>query len=94
MYFIYSLKSILGRFLGFPGGSDSKESAYNAGAPVLFPGLERSSGERNEYSFQYYCLENSLDREDPVGLQSTVLQWVGHKWVTKHSAAQHALKYN
>ena len=79
MYFICSLKSMLGRFLGFPGGSDSKESAYNAGDPVLFPGLEISSGEGNDYPFQYYCLENSMNREDPVGLQSTVLQPVGHK---------------
>ena len=39
---------MLGRFWGFPGGSDSKESAYNAGDPVLFPGLERSSGEGND----------------------------------------------
>ena len=68
IYFIYSFKDILGRFLGFPGGSDSKESAYNAEDPVLFPGLERSSGEGNDYPFQYSCLEKSMDREDPVGL--------------------------
>ena len=29
-------------FLGFPGGSDSKESACNAGNLGLIPGLERS----------------------------------------------------
>ena len=31
--------------LGFPGGSDSKESACNAGDLGLIPGLERSLGE-------------------------------------------------
>ena len=29
----------------FPGGSDGKASAYNAGDPYLIPGLGRSSGE-------------------------------------------------
>ena len=38
---------------GFPGGSDGKESACNAGDLDLFPGLERSPGEGNDYSFQY-----------------------------------------
>ena len=48
--------------LGFPGNSDSKESACNAGAPGSIPGLGRSSGGRNVYPFQYSCLENSMDR--------------------------------
>ena len=33
-------------FKGFPGGSDSKESASNAGDPDLIPGLGRSPGEK------------------------------------------------
>jgi len=32
--------------VGFPGGSDGKESAYNTGDMVSVPGLERSPGER------------------------------------------------
>ena len=32
---------------GFPGSSDSKESAYNAGDPGSIPGLGRSPGEEN-----------------------------------------------
>ena len=32
-------------FLGFPGGSDSKESAYNVGDLGSIPGLGRSLGE-------------------------------------------------
>ena len=32
---------------GFPDGSDSKVSAYNAGDPGLIPGSGRSSGEGN-----------------------------------------------
>ena len=46
----------------FSGGSDGKESAYNAGDVRLIPGLERSSGEGNGYPFQYSCLEKSMDR--------------------------------
>ena len=50
--------------LGFPGGSDDKESACNAGVLGLIPGLGRSCGKGNAYSLQYSCLENSMDRED------------------------------
>ena len=46
----------------FPGGSDSKESACNAGDPGLIPGLGRSPGEENGHSLQYSSLENSMDR--------------------------------
>ena len=43
---------------GFPGGSDCKESAYNAGDIGSIPGLGRSPGEG-----KYSCLENSMERE-------------------------------
>ena len=49
------------RSMGFPGGSDGKESTCNKGDLALIPGLERSPGEGNGYSFQYPCLENSMD---------------------------------
>ena len=45
----------------FPGGSDSKVSAYNAGDPGSIPGLGRSSGEGNGNPLQYSCLENPMD---------------------------------
>ena len=48
-------------FGGFPGGSDSKESASNAGDPGLIPGSGRSPGEGNGFPLQYSCLENSMD---------------------------------
>ena len=38
---------------GFPGGSDGKESACNAGDLGLIPGLGRSLGEGNDYPLQY-----------------------------------------
>ena len=50
--------------MGFPGGSDDKESAYNAGHPGLIPWSGRSPGEGNGNPLQYSCLENSTDRGD------------------------------
>ena len=49
-------------FLGFPGGSDGKESARNERDLGSIPGLGRSSGDGNSYPFQYSGLENSRDR--------------------------------
>ena len=49
-------------FLGFPGGSDSKESTCNAGDLGSIPGLGRSPGEGNGYPLQYSCLEYPMDR--------------------------------
>ena len=48
--------------LGFPCGSDRKESACNARDPGLIPGSERSPGEGNGNPHQYSCLENSMGR--------------------------------
>ena len=49
--------------MGFPGGSEVKASAPNAGDPGLIPGLGRSPGEGNGNPLQYSCLENPMDRE-------------------------------
>ena len=46
--------------MGFPGGSDGKESAYNSGDLGLIPGLGRSAVEGNSYPLQYSGLENSM----------------------------------
>ena len=45
----------------FPGGSDSKASAYNAGDPGSIPGSGRSPGEGNGTPLQYSRLENPMD---------------------------------
>ena len=60
--------------MGFPGGSDSKESAYNAGDLGSIPGWGRSPGEGNGNPLQYSCLENSTDR--------------GAWWATVHGVAE------
>ena len=60
--------------VAFPCGSDSKESACNAGDLGLIPGSGRSPGEGNSYLLQYSCLENSMDR--------------GAWWATVHGVAK------
>ena len=47
--------------LGFPGSSDDKVSAYNAGDPGSIPGSGRSPAEGNGSPLQYSCLENPKD---------------------------------
>ena len=51
----------LSLFLSFPGDSDSKESAHNAGDMGSIPGSGRSPGEGNGYPLQYSWLENFMD---------------------------------
>ena len=48
--------------MGFSGGSDSTESACNAGDQDLIPWSERSPGDGDGYLLQYSCLGNSMDR--------------------------------
>ena len=45
----------------FPGSSEGKASAYNAGDPSLIPGSGRYPGEGNSNPLQYSCLENPMD---------------------------------
>ena len=62
------------KYRAFPGGSEGKESACNAGDLGLIPGLDRSPEGGHGYPLQYSCLEN------PHGQRSLVAYspW-GHK---------------
>ena len=62
--------------MGFPGGSDGKVSAHNAGDPGSIPGLGRSPGEGNGHPFQYSCLENPMDR----GAWQATVHGVAKSW--------------
>ena len=63
--------------VGFPGGSEVKASAWNAGDPGSIPGSGRSPGEGNGNPLQYCCRKIPW-MEEPGSLQSTELQRVGH----------------
>ena len=59
---ILDLNTLSPNSRGFPGGSDSKESAHKVGDPDSIPGSGRSHGEVHGNPLQYSCLENSMDR--------------------------------
>ena len=67
----------------FPGGSDGKASASNAGDPGSVPGSGRSPGKGNGNPLQYSCLGNSHGQRRLVWLQSIGLQRVGPELETK-----------
>ena len=64
----------LGYERGFPGGSDSEESACHVGDLGSIPGSGRSPGEGNGNPLQYCCLEEFMDRgawrATAMGMQS------------------------
>ena len=62
--------------LGFPGGSDGKESSCNAGDPGSIPRSGRSHGEENSTPLQYSCLENSIDR----GAWQATVHGIARSW--------------
>ena len=51
-----------GECVGFPGGSDGKESTCNMGDLGSVPGLGRSPGRGHGNPPPYPCLENPMDR--------------------------------
>ena len=60
--------------MGFPGGSDSKESACNMGELGSIPGLGRYPGKGHSNPLQYSCLENPHGQRSLAGYSP----W-GHK---------------
>ena len=76
--------------VGFPGGSDGKESACRAEDQGSTPGSGRSPGRGNGNPLQYSCLENSID-----GLHtSTRLQRVGRDRATNAHTTKLLISYN
>ena len=53
--------------MGFPGGSDGKESACNVEDLSSIPGLGRSPGGGHGSPLQYSCLENLHGQRNLVG---------------------------
>ena len=62
--------------LGFPGGSDAKEYAYNARLLSLIPGLGRFPGEGNGNPLQHSCLKNLMDR----GAWQATIHQIAKSW--------------
>ena len=68
--------------MGFPGASDGKEFACNAGDLSLIPGLGRSL-EKETATHSSILAWRIPWTEKPGGLESMGLQRVGHDLVTK-----------
>ena len=69
---------LLHTILRAPGGSDSKQSACNAGDPGSISGLGRSPGEGHDNPLQYSCLENPMD--------------IGAWWATVHGVTKSQIR--
>ena len=65
-------------YMGFRGGSDSKESACNVGDLGSSLQLRRSPGGEHGKPLQYSCLENSHGQRNLVDYSPMGLQRVGH----------------
>ena len=63
--------------MGFPGGSDGKESACNTGDWISIPGLGRFPGESMTTHSSIFAWIIPWT-EEPGGLQSIGSQSVGH----------------
>ena len=69
-------------FLVFPGGSDGKESAGNAGDLGSIPGLGTSPGGRHRNPPQHSCRENPHGQRSLAGYSPWGLKELG---MTEHS---------
>ena len=58
----------------FPGGSDFKASAWNAGDSGLIPASGRSPREGNGNLFQDPCPENPMDRGAWQGVHGVAIE--------------------
>ena len=63
-------------FLGFPAGSNNKESTCNVGDLGSVPRLRRSPGGGYDNPLQYSCLENPHGQRSLVGYSP----WVTKSW--------------
>jgi len=73
---VFTFNKYIYSSVGFPGGSDGKESACNAGNSTSISGSGRSPGEGNGYPLQYSCLENFMDR----GAWRVTVHWISKSW--------------
>ena len=84
----HSFLSCFSRNKCFPGGSDAKEPACNAGDPGSTPGLGRSPGEGNGNPLHYSCLENPMDR----GAWGATVQRVSKSWTTEATSTLNRMR--
>ena len=60
IFFYKTQNRTISKIMGFPDGSEGKESACNSGDLGLIPRWGRTPGEGNGNPLQYSCLENTM----------------------------------
>ena len=87
------LNSCLKASVGLPGGTDGKESAWNAGNARnigSFPGSGRPPAEGHVNPLWYSCLENPMDRETWRAIVHKIAKsWTWLKWLNKQHTHTH-----
>ena len=78
--------------VGFPGGSDGKESTCNVGDLSSIPGLGRSPGGGHGNPFLYSCLENPHGQRSLAGYSLWGLKELDK--TEQLSTAQHMIQLN
>ena len=73
-FYLLIILNYCGFVRGFLGGTSGKETAGDTGDVGLIPGSGRFPGGGNSNLFQYFCLENPMDR--------------GTWWATVHGVAK------
>ena len=71
--------------MSFPGHSDGKASACNAGDLGSILGSERSPGEGNGYPPQYSCLENPMESPWQAAVHRVAQSWTRLKQLSTHA---------
>ena len=75
--------------MGFPGGSEGKETACNAGDDrdmELIPGWGRCPGGGHDNPLQYSCLGNTMDREAwQTRVHRVAKNWTWLKQLSSHT---------
>ena len=78
--------------MGFPGGSDGKESVCKSEEPVSISGSGRSPGEEKSNPHQYSCLKNPMIRgawqatvHSPTGRESDTTEQLTHTHTHTHT---------
>ena len=75
--------------MGFPGGSDGKESTYKVGDLGSILGLGRSPGEGHGNPLQYSCLENPYGQRSLATVHGITK---GQTQLSKQSTAHKTIK--
>ena len=82
---IKNFRDLITKYLGFPVGSDGKESICNAGDLGSTPELGRSPGAGHGNPLQYSCLENPPGQRSMAGYSPR-----GHKELDMTEVTEHA----